>query len=146
MNRPQPVMEVTTQPVGSFQVMKVTPTETLKETFSKEMESIVRTSFSGHLAFALWLAHYGMQRAAASRRDGVYWATKNSCYHRYVWQTIVRHYRPVNKLQTIMTGIRQISYVYVCPRWRTGKWSDWGPEKMVLWRGGVTEFYGICWS
>lgn len=119
----QPVIEVTHQPVGSFQVMKVTPAENLKETFSRGMESIVRTSFSGQLAFALWLAHYGIQGAAAGGRDGVYRATKKSCYHRCVWQILWG-------ISALLINYRRWwlvfdkFHMYVCPQRGRSKWSD----------------------
>lgn len=55
MNRAEPVIEVTRQPVGGLRarVMKVDLAEALKETLGRGTQSIVRTSFSGQLAFAL---------------------------------------------------------------------------------------------
>lgn len=49
--------------------MKVTAMETLFEAFSKVYSSLFAPPFSGHLAFALWLAHYRRARAAAGQCD-----------------------------------------------------------------------------
>lgn len=62
-----------------FEEMKVSATET----FSAENSSLFTLSFSGRLAFALWLAHYGRARAAAGQRDETRRVVENSWHQSY---------------------------------------------------------------